>query len=409
MTESILKSSLPDAMKSVKIDEDCSKHEVRYECDTCDKTFSSRSNFYRHHRTHSSEKAFSCDLCQKSFSRKDALKTHMDCHNGKKLFSCVLCHKSFRTKYSLFYHINSHLQPKKSYECEICLKSFNRTRSLKSHMRAHSGQNKVSVKDSNNTFNEGNLNQSKDSFNIEDESFKQKFEMNKDVISASRASDKNVIDINSISPTSYDFNANTDKSQDKNNNKERFVENEQQNEDLMLLENSILETCIKCKDSDNSKKSKQETRKEGKVLLKNSVIEKNLSENEILLTNSVLFSPESESGDIDFDCEKLLTPNVITSECPIFGDTFETSTSSNKIPSDDNENDFYYTIETHEVPCDENGQPTKEFFCQINEEDEKIYLHFNEENAVNTYVVFTRNHDVLFLDEKSNMEYLHRV
>eukprot|EP00088_Acartia_fossae_P013864 TRINITY_DN1733_c0_g1_i11.p1 TRINITY_DN1733_c0_g1~~TRINITY_DN1733_c0_g1_i11.p1 ORF type:complete len:240 (-),score=47.32 TRINITY_DN1733_c0_g1_i11:169-858(-) len=229
--------------------------------------------------------------------------------------------------------------------------------------------------------------------------------MNKDVISASRASDKNVIDINSTSPNTCDFNANTDESQDKNNNKERFAENDQQNEDLLLLENSILETNNDVKNFDISKKSKQEE----KALLKNSVIEKNLSENKILLTNSVLFSPESESGDIDFDCEKLLTPNVMTSECPMFGDTFGTSTSSNQTTCDDTENDFYYTIETHEVPCDENGQPTKEFFCQINEEDEKIYLHFNEENAVNTYVVFTRNHDVLFLDEKSNMEYLHRV
>lgn len=51
--------------------------EQRYECQICQKRFTSSGSHQKHMRVHSGEKPFVCEFCQKSFRQKHHLTTHM--------------------------------------------------------------------------------------------------------------------------------------------------------------------------------------------------------------------------------------------------------------------------------------------------------------------------------------------
>ena len=51
-------------------------------CDICDKSFTKKSHFVQHQRTHSGEKPFQCSNCNKSFANKSHLVRHQRTCNG---------------------------------------------------------------------------------------------------------------------------------------------------------------------------------------------------------------------------------------------------------------------------------------------------------------------------------------
>ena len=105
-------------------------------CQTCTKSFSNRSAFTRHTKSHKKEKNFICLVCNKAFHRASHLRDHDLIHNNINRFKCELCEKTFVHRGQLKTHITQHTGFK-AFSCDVCEASFTRNESLKSHMNSH--------------------------------------------------------------------------------------------------------------------------------------------------------------------------------------------------------------------------------------------------------------------------------
>ncbi|XP_046407639.1 oocyte zinc finger protein XlCOF6-like [Ischnura elegans] len=122
-----------------------------YSCSECVKSFSQKSNFLRHIRTHTKEKPYSCNECDKSFSLKGNLVSHMRTHTKEKPYSCTECDKSFSRKSHLVSHMRTHTK-EKPYSCTECDKSFSQKSHLVSHLRTHTKEKPYSCNECDKSF-----------------------------------------------------------------------------------------------------------------------------------------------------------------------------------------------------------------------------------------------------------------
>ena len=88
--------------------------ETLYQCEVCNKTFSTAASLTSHRWQHT--KPFQCehDKCKARFASKGNLVIHRRRHTGDRPYDCNLCDAKFRI-YNIFYFINDKiLSPTKS-------------------------------------------------------------------------------------------------------------------------------------------------------------------------------------------------------------------------------------------------------------------------------------------------------
>lgn len=135
-----------------------------FECSTCSKKFSKRSNLTRHvSKLHSTFKPFSCKRCGTGFTAKESLRRHSIRVNCKmpsaeglepvqmpaKLNTSV---QSCRETSKLMQRIEGHYSNKWRFQCEYCPRRFKNQTQLKLHTRLHTGEKPFGCASCNERF-----------------------------------------------------------------------------------------------------------------------------------------------------------------------------------------------------------------------------------------------------------------
>ena len=129
------------------------KDSPRFFCEECGKVFKHRTSLTSHKRWHQGEKPYKCNFCSKAFNQKGNLQEHIRIHTGEKPFKCDVCTKAFTTSSQHKLHLKRHLGVKK-FHCEECGKAFLNKDTFKTHLRRHKGEKPFVCKYCKKTFAE---------------------------------------------------------------------------------------------------------------------------------------------------------------------------------------------------------------------------------------------------------------
>ncbi|XP_037385685.1 zinc finger protein 366 [Talpa occidentalis] len=117
----------------------------RWQCPTCDKSYTSKYNLVTHILGHSGIKPHACTRCGKLFKQLSHLHTHMLTHQGTRPHKCQVCHKAFTQTSHLKRHMMQHSEVK-PHNCRVCGRGFAYPSELKAHEAKHaSGRENICV------------------------------------------------------------------------------------------------------------------------------------------------------------------------------------------------------------------------------------------------------------------------
>ncbi|XP_060517201.1 zinc finger protein 271-like [Cylas formicarius] len=110
----------------------------KYKCLVCCMSFSNKSKFLSHQKTHDDSKPFKCVQCFQSFLKEVHLNVHLRSHtkNEEKKFDCKICGQHFIFEYLLKQHEFKHSDVK-PHPCPKCDKGCLTSESLRRHMKVH--------------------------------------------------------------------------------------------------------------------------------------------------------------------------------------------------------------------------------------------------------------------------------
>ncbi|XP_043581684.1 zinc finger protein 83 isoform X2 [Bombus pyrosoma] len=113
-------------------------NENKFSCPTCGKKFKKEQHVMQHLKTHEA-KQWECDICNKMFTTKYFLKKHKRLHSGEMPYKCNICNKTFTFQQSYHKHRLYH-KDDKPYTCTTCGRSFKELSTLHNHERIHTGE-----------------------------------------------------------------------------------------------------------------------------------------------------------------------------------------------------------------------------------------------------------------------------
>ncbi|KFB46232.1 AGAP008901-PA-like protein [Anopheles sinensis] len=114
-----------------------------FKCRMCDKIFRTKSTLICHEKVHGEngvDNSFSCVECGKVFASDDKLQVHRRLHTGEKPYQCKVCQKCFNHQSNLIVHSRIHEKVKKALKCDRCSKVLDNEERLAIHMRLHTGE-----------------------------------------------------------------------------------------------------------------------------------------------------------------------------------------------------------------------------------------------------------------------------
>lgn len=121
-----------------------------FNCEICQKVFSTNYKLTRHKTTHSESRNFTCSICMRVYKTRDVLVKHSRTHETDiGPYFCSICNEEFKYRSGLNHHFQlSHafcekksVKPQKVseevYKCETCYKTFKRKNNFLRHEFVH--------------------------------------------------------------------------------------------------------------------------------------------------------------------------------------------------------------------------------------------------------------------------------
>ena len=139
--------------------EDSKRQCIKFTCDDCQKTYSTRQSLKRHMSdVHKGLKPFKCTSCDSKFANGQGLKNHIAAiHGGKKPYQCQKCDSSFATNQGLKRHISSVHEEQKQFKCQKCQYACALKYNLDLHLNTVHGNDTTNCSKCNEEFTRKDL------------------------------------------------------------------------------------------------------------------------------------------------------------------------------------------------------------------------------------------------------------